>query len=282
MKTKIINGQNIYDIALQRYGSVDAVFALFSANESEFVNGFTTELPAGTGLSLPDWEPEKKTIPQSNAISLNLTQSHSISIKSIKPQIGMSLYDIAIAQYGSVNEVFELAKDNNKSITSIFSHLDKIQVADIKVSKPRARKYIKDKEIQPNSRVYPNRLKLSVCGLSVTDDVVSLCVDVLNEFPYSISTMLKFEFEERAADLDPNNQFTDAFDFGVDLPMPDAEFTYDTREISDLQPFATVRLNVQRNLNAERFVRIEGVPFENLNPAKRNNIFYDNSITLNY
>lgn len=271
---KTINGQTLYNIALQSYGSVDAVFALFSANSDLFVDGFTTVLSAGSELTLPNWQPEKKTIIQSQSISINLTQSI--------PQIGMSLYDIAIAHYGSVNEVFELAKANNKSISDIFSHLDTIKVPEIKVSKPRARKYIQDKEIQPNSRIYPKTLLIEVISIEVINSIIHLTVSVLNQFPYSISTMLKFDFDQLAVDESDAGQFTDAFDFGVDLPMPDAQFTYDTREISNLGAFQKTTLHIQRAINETRTIIVSGVEIENQNQSNSNNIFYSKSIEIKY
>lgn len=46
-------GQCLEDIALQEYGSIDAVGIIVFANEDVFTDGFSTDLEPGTTLRLP-------------------------------------------------------------------------------------------------------------------------------------------------------------------------------------------------------------------------------------
>ena len=103
---KLINGQTIYDIAIQYYNSVDAAFTIFQANESLFVNGFATELVAGSELTLPIWKQVKET-----NIEIEVTQAEFSQLRTFS---GQTIFDIAIQEYGSTNEVFEIIKDNTE------------------------------------------------------------------------------------------------------------------------------------------------------------------------
>jgi len=274
-KIKTIANQTIYDIAISYFSSTDAVFSIFKENSSLFVDGFTTVLTAGSEITLPEWKPTTK-------ISQSTIHYSLFTIHYLTPQIGQTLYDIALAKYGSANEVFELAKANNVSITDIFSHLNTIQVPEIKVSNPRTQAYFADAQIRPNSRIYPSTLKIKVLRVVTANGYVNLEVSVLNLFPYTISTMLKFDFDQLAPDLNPENQFTDAFDFGIDLPSPDAQFTYDTREINNLFAFQQTNLYINRAINNTRKIIISGIPLENQNQTVNNNIFCTKSVEIKY
>lgn len=52
MKYKILENQNIFDIALQVYGNVEATFDILKANPG--MNGITDNLLPGTLINLPD------------------------------------------------------------------------------------------------------------------------------------------------------------------------------------------------------------------------------------
>lgn len=53
-RTTIVHpGQCLEDIALQEYGSIDAVGIIVFGNEDVFVDGFSTDLDPGTTLRLP-------------------------------------------------------------------------------------------------------------------------------------------------------------------------------------------------------------------------------------
>ncbi len=267
--------KTIYDIATSHFQTADAVWNLYLSNaENKPITDLFSE-------SLMDFN---ITYKKQKSISINLNQSNSIlfNLNQIRPQIGMSLYDIAIGQFGSANEVFELAKANNKSITDIFSHLDSLTIPKIKISKPKQLKYIQQYQIQPNSRIYPNLLRFEVLKIKVESGILNLELSVQNQFPYSISTMLKFDFDQLAVDTNPENQFTDAFDFGIDLPMPDAQFTYDTREISNLGAFQTTTLYIQRAVNSTRTIIVSGIELKNQNPNNPNNIFCTKTTQIKY
>lgn len=47
-------GQCVEDIALQEYGTIDAVGCIVFGNEDVFADGFSTDLEAGTELRIPD------------------------------------------------------------------------------------------------------------------------------------------------------------------------------------------------------------------------------------
>jgi len=58
MTHKIIPNQSLFDIAVQKYGTIDSLFAILAANGLNL----ETNVDAGTEIILPDYELEKKQI----------------------------------------------------------------------------------------------------------------------------------------------------------------------------------------------------------------------------
>jgi len=149
---KLINRQTIYDIAIQHYNNVDAAFTIFQANASLFVDGLTTELQAGSELILPDWQANKISVNQSN----QLNQLNQCSYQKKRTFNGQTIFDIAIQEYGSTNEIFQIIKDNSEifdnGITTILDPGTLLNIRnDLKLSKPRIAAYYKKKGIKVSS-----------------------------------------------------------------------------------------------------------------------------------
>ena len=148
---KLINGQTIYDIAIQHYNNVDAAFAIFQANPNLFVDGFTTELVAGSELILPDLQ-----LVKNKSFIIEIKQS---VMNEIRTFAGQTIFDIAIQEFGSTNEVFQIIKDNSEifdnGITTILIPGTLLKIRnDLKLSKPRIAAYYKKKGIKVSSNFF--------------------------------------------------------------------------------------------------------------------------------
>lgn len=156
---KVLNGQTLFDIALQTSGSVEAAFNLSLLNSI----GMTDDITPGTAITQTDIlnkeiaayylakniQPatlEAQIITGSGSpvdiVSLMLVQNNTLKALS-----GQSLFDLALQSSGSVEAAFELALLNSIGITDDIVPGINLSVASV-VNKQIAA-YYKNKGIKP-------------------------------------------------------------------------------------------------------------------------------------
>ncbi|MCX6232610.1 MAG: LysM peptidoglycan-binding domain-containing protein [Bacteroidetes bacterium] len=105
-KIIVLNGQSLFDIALQQYGTVDSVFRLAEENN---IDNITDDLIPGTELIINE-NYKSKTFENEILKESNL--------KYVTVSSGQNLFDLSLQEYGSTEGVAQLAKDNGiNSIT---------------------------------------------------------------------------------------------------------------------------------------------------------------------
>lgn len=121
MKTiKVKDGQSIYDIAVQEYGELDAVWFLIDDNRLDMEK----DLVPGRVLNIRDgYKPNK-------VLTFRPTTS-----KATQPVLivkdNQSLYDIAVQQYGDLSGILLLIEDNGLDMQSQISPGQILKVRDI-------------------------------------------------------------------------------------------------------------------------------------------------------
>ena len=108
MTYQVLNGQTIYDVALATYGDVSFVYQLIQDNPM-LVNIDTTP-PVNLIIT---WNPLLVTkIPSAVASSLAIAPITSEIFKSVQ---GMSIYDICMQVYGTLDYLYKLIQDSGFS-----------------------------------------------------------------------------------------------------------------------------------------------------------------------
>ncbi len=98
-------GENLFDAAIRLYGCLDGLLELRRKNQMDF----TSEVAAGQVLEGEAITFEKKTI--------TLPASTEVNGKKATLKPSQNMFDMAIQEYGTMEGVFILAKDNMQSLT---------------------------------------------------------------------------------------------------------------------------------------------------------------------
>jgi len=109
MEVIVVNGQSIFDVAVQAYGSVLGVFDMIERNE--IASPWSTTLPSGTVLEVSG---EKIVEPIRSAVKVMKNEDRNYKITAAS---GQSIWDLAIQEYGSIEGVFILQENNSSVIT---------------------------------------------------------------------------------------------------------------------------------------------------------------------
>ena len=115
MKTvTVIEGQTIYDIAVQRYGSIAFVFEILRINTWLTLD---TVLNAGDKILIDEsliafeaFTPKKVSTPQPETYLTTISD-------------GQNIYDVALQEYGDMSGVIQLIQDNPSLLKSFNSLL---------------------------------------------------------------------------------------------------------------------------------------------------------------
>ena len=109
LEYKVLNGQTIEDVAVLTYGSIDFVSQLITDNNLTFDSDIT-------GLTLIWDNTLTNTIPSSINVNNTIIES---DLSSVIGQYGQSFYDVAIHTQATIENVIQLAIDNNISINNL-------------------------------------------------------------------------------------------------------------------------------------------------------------------
>lgn len=159
-KMKVLQGQTLFDIAIQSCGSTEAAFELAVLNSLSL----TDDIETGFELSLPDVIDQdiatyfqNKNIKPATLLTVQAEEISSVvdtvirttAVKSNMISViqGQTLFDIAIQEFGSIEAAFDLAIINNLSVTDVLvpgTLLAKISVVNKKVAS-----YYADKALTP-------------------------------------------------------------------------------------------------------------------------------------
>ena len=149
MKITALNGQSIFDVALQRCGSIETAFAIARLNGLALTHIFTVT----TVITVPDTVNADVVNYYSNnsikpATQLNIVSDTGSSApvvitlvgkkqskvlykqRTVAVMAGQSLFDIALQECGAIEAAFAIAKLNNLALTHIFSTTTQITVPD--------------------------------------------------------------------------------------------------------------------------------------------------------
>ena len=132
--------QSIYDIALQEYGNINAVFQLLRDNSNAILDD---ELSVDTTLSIDD-DYEAGIEAFANA------EYSNTSISNITALQNQSLFDIALQEYGDIEGLFFLMKANRLSLHTTIKAGDVIKITERPINKWLV-KYYKENGINPAS-----------------------------------------------------------------------------------------------------------------------------------
>ncbi|WP_036163388.1 hypothetical protein [Marinilabilia salmonicolor] len=127
---KAVEGQSLFDVAIQRLGSAEAAFALATLNglsiTDQPVPGYTLRLSKIIDNDIADFFSFKSLVPTTAGSDPVINEPPVISGSSflrmpdpdqVKIVEGQSLFDIAIQKLGSAEAALELAVLNGLSLT---------------------------------------------------------------------------------------------------------------------------------------------------------------------
>ncbi|WP_010664942.1 hypothetical protein [Marinilabilia salmonicolor] len=157
---KAVEGQSLFDVAIQRLGSAEAAFALATLNglsiTDQPVPGYTLRLSKIIDNDIADFFSFKSLVPTTAGSDPVINEPPVISGSSflrmpdpdqVKIVEGQSLFDIAIQKLGSAEAALELAVLNGLSLTDELTTGETLQLPGV-VNKAVAG-YFKGKNIIP-------------------------------------------------------------------------------------------------------------------------------------
>ena len=131
--------QSIFDIALQEYGDINAVFQLLRDNSNAILDD---ELNVDTTLSIDDNYVAK--------IEAFANAEYIMNISDITVLQNQSLFDISLQEYGDIEGLFFLMKANNLSLHTTIKAGDVIKITEKQINKSLV-KFYKENGINPAS-----------------------------------------------------------------------------------------------------------------------------------
>jgi hypothetical protein len=111
IKEVIAEGQDIFDIAIAKHGSVEGVFLLLTDNPALTLD---SDMSPGNVVKIASASPD----PLSETDFI-FSASRPSTIELDYATEGMDLYDYALRNYGSVQGIFDLLKDNADVIDNL-------------------------------------------------------------------------------------------------------------------------------------------------------------------
>lgn len=153
----ITEGQNIYDFAIEKYGTIENIFDVIDDNSLTL----DSELNSGMELNANTFNKGVDSIKKLGLKPVNTGSSefefNSIFVQSnetINNDVvieGQSIYDITIERYGTLEEIFEIIKTNGFTFNTLLNSGQKLNISNFGLGDEEIKDYYKRNNIKPNN-----------------------------------------------------------------------------------------------------------------------------------
>ena len=162
----IRDGQNIFDAALQNYGTIEQIFDLIDNNSLTLNSDLNSGMELNYDLSLGN-NVIKKYIKDNNISPNNYGSSFdffNIYIENYKNtdiddsiKEGQSIFDITLQYFGTLEKIFDLLDSNNLNINSYLNSSQKLNISNFRKGNEEIKDYIKAGNYSINNDIqYPS------------------------------------------------------------------------------------------------------------------------------
>lgn len=160
----IKEGQNIYDFAIQTYGTLENIFDVLDDNSLTF----ESELQSGMELNSDNFNKGDNDIKKLELTPVNATQGDiefdflSVFVESNEVVVddtvdeGQSLYDISLQYFGTIEQVFEVLDQNGFNLNTLINSGQQLNISATNIGDQEIKDFYASNNIRPNNDVqYP-------------------------------------------------------------------------------------------------------------------------------
>ena len=165
----IKEGQNIFDFAIEKYGTIENIFDVIDDNgltlNSELNSGM--ELNSNTfnkgnnDIKKLELTPVNSGSDEFSFLSVFVTSNEEIEDESVKE--GQSIFDITLERYGNIDEIFEIIETNGFTLNTLLNSGQILNVSNFGKGDEEIKDYYKQNNIKPNNdQQYPEGSQLDL------------------------------------------------------------------------------------------------------------------------
>lgn len=159
----ITEGQNIYDYAIEKYGTIENIFDVIDDNALTF----DSELNSGMELNANAFNKGNNAIKRLELIPVN-TGSIEFNFLSIlvggneviednNVKEGQSIFDITLERFGTIEEIFEIIDTNGFTFNTLLNSGQLLNVSNYQKGDEDIKDFYKRDNIRPNNdQEYPS------------------------------------------------------------------------------------------------------------------------------
>lgn len=153
----ITKGQNIFDFAIEKYGTLENIFDVLDDNSLTF----DSELQSGMELNANTFNKGNNEIKKLELKPVNYGSAefsfNSVFVKSNETvvddsvQEGQSIFDIAEERFGTIEEIFEIIDQNGFTFNTLINSGQKLNISNYGIGDEDIKDYYKRNNIRPNN-----------------------------------------------------------------------------------------------------------------------------------
>lgn len=158
----IQDGQNIYDFAVEKYGTIENIFDVLDDNSLTF----DSDLTSGMELNYNVFNKGDDKIKKLELTPVNFGESEfnflSVLVESNETIIdesvgqGQSIFDITLERFGTIEEVFEIIDSNGFTFNTLLNSGQQLNISNFGKGNEDIKDFYKRDNIRPNNdQEYP-------------------------------------------------------------------------------------------------------------------------------
>ena len=153
----ITEGQNIFDFAIEKYGTLENIFDVLDSNSLTF----DSELQGGMELNADTFNKGDDKIKKLELKPVNFGSAefvfNSVYVESNETiiddsvQEGQNIFDVTLERMGNIEEIFEIIDQNGFTFNTLINSGQKLNISNHGIGDEEIKDYYKKNNIRPNN-----------------------------------------------------------------------------------------------------------------------------------